>query len=185
MNWLIFAIACWVMFAFAWGFDALRLGDTSIAPMLPIVLLVFVALRAPATHAIVAAAVIGLLYDTMHQVHVTGGGEAVVLGPHALGCMLGAYAVLLGRSLMYRRGVLAVVAMSVLAAALVNVAATVLLAVRSMYDPIEPGRAVAQLGRGLGSALYTGAAAIVVGGLLMALRRVFQFTDSSRSGYRG
>ncbi|MCA9294421.1 MAG: hypothetical protein KDA20_11470 [Phycisphaerales bacterium] len=185
MNWLIFAIVCWVMFAFEWGFDALRLGETDIAPMLPIVLLVVVALRAPTRHAMVAAAVIGLLYDIMMQVNIAGGGEAVVLGPHALGCMLGVYAVLLSRSLMYRRGVLAIVVTAILVAMLMNVVATVLLAVRSTYDVIEPGRAVVQLGRGLGSALYTGAAAIVVGSVLLALRRVFQFSEPARSGYRG
>ncbi len=186
MNGIIFAIVCWVMFALEWGFrDALELGDVDIAPTFPVMLAVFVALRAPTGVAMVSAVVIGVLYDIVYTVGMTGGGEVVVLGPHALGCMLGVYAVVLSRSLMYRRGVLALVAMTVIAAVLMQVVVTTLLAVRSIYDVIEPGRAVAQLGRGLASALFTGVAAVVMGSILIALRRLFQFQEPARTAYRG
>ena len=185
MNWLIFAIACWVTFALEWGFrQALELGATGIAPTFPIVLLVFVALRAPTMTTMSAAVAVGALYDLAHVVPVQGGLETVVLGPHVLGCMLGAHAILLGRGLMYRRGLLAVVATAALTAALMSIVVTVLHGVRSTYDVVEPVRAIVQLGRGLGSALCTGVAAGVLGSILLAIRGAFQFPAASGPTYR-
>ena len=185
MNWVVFAIAAWVTLGFEFGLrDALQLGDLNIAPHFAIILLVFVTLWATQGAALTAGLLLGIALDLFYQVKLNDGSDIVVLGPHALGCVLATYAVLNMRALMFRKNVLAIAFLSLVAAALLQVVVTALLTVRGSYDAVEFGSAASELGQRLASALYTGVVALAYGAILTIFRRFFDFQSSRAGGFR-
>ena len=186
MNWIVFTIFAWFAMAFETGFrDALALGSSPISPSLAMILVAYVALWAPIRHALPAAIAIGLLLDFGELVRVSSGGEeVVVLGRHAIGCLLASYTVVTMRGMMFRRNVITIVVLAGVTMALTQIVAISMLKFRSLYDVIVVDDAASQLGSQLGSALYTAARAFVVGPLLNRLKWLFGFTGSARSSFR-
>lgn len=186
MNWIVFSIFAWIALAFETGFrDALALGNSSVSPSLAMILVAFIALWAPIRHALPAAILIGLLLDFGDLVRTTGSGEpVVVLGRHALGCLLASYTVVTMRGMMFRRNIITIVVLSGVTMALTQVLAISMLKFRSLYDAVIVDDAAAQLGSQLGSALYTAALAFIVGPILNRLKWLFGFTGSGRSNFR-
>lgn len=185
MNWIVFTIFAWIGMAFETGFrDALQLGNTPISPSLIMILLAFIALWAPIRHALPAALVVGLLLDFNELVRTPDGEYIVVLGRHALGCLLACYTVVMMRGMMFRRNVITIVVLAAVMAALTQVVAIALLRFRSIYDIIVVTDAGRQLGWQLASAVYTGVLAIVVGPALNRMKWLFGFTGGSRSNFR-
>lgn len=185
MNWVVFAIAAWITLGFEFGLrDALQLGDLNIAPHFAIILLVFVTLWSTRGAALAAALLLGVALDLFYQVKLNDGSDIVVLGPHALGCLLAAYAVLNLRALMFRKNVLAIAFLSLVAAALAQVVVAALLTAHASYDAVEFGPAASELGQRLASAVYTGVVAIAYGALLGLFRRFFDFQSSRAGGFR-
>ncbi len=186
MNWVVFAVFAWVSLAFETGFrDALALGSSSVSPSLAMILVAFVALWAPTRHALPAAIVIGLLLDFGELIRTAEGGEqVVVLGRHALGCLLAAYTVVTMRGMMFRRNAITIVVLAGLTMALTQIVAVSMLKFRSLYDVVIVSDAAAQLGSGLGSAVYTAALAFVIGPVLNRLKWMFGFTGGARSSFR-
>jgi hypothetical protein len=185
MNWIVFAIFAWIAMAFETGFrDALALGSSSVSPSLAMLLVAFVALWAPIRHALPAAIVIGLLLDFGYLVETPTGEPVVVLGRHAIGCLLAAYTVVTMRGMMFRRNIITIVVLSGVTMALTQVVAIAMLKFRSLYDDIIIDDAAAQLASGLGSAVYTAALAFLVGPALNSLKWLFGFTGSARSSFR-
>lgn len=186
MNWIVFAVFAWIAMAFETGFrDALQLGSTAISPSLAMILVAFVALWAPTRHALPAAIVVGLLLDFNDLISTTTGGEpVVVLGRHAIGCLVASYAVVTMRGMMFRRNVITIVVLSGVTMALTQIVAIAMLKFRSLYDVIIVSDAASQLGAQLGSAVYTAAIAFAVGPLLNKLKRLFGFAGGGRSSFR-
>lgn len=185
MSWVVFAIAAWVTLGLEFGLrDALQLGDLNIAPHFGVVLLVFVTLWAPQRAALASGLLIGVALDLFYQVKTSDGSDVVVLGPHALGCLLAAYAVLNMRALMFRKNVLAIAFLSLVAAALMQVVVAALLTVRASYDVVEFGPAAGELGQRLASAAYTGVVALAYGAILGMFRRFFDFQSTRAGGFR-
>ena len=186
MNWLVFAIATWLLLGVQWGFaGALKLGATDIAPYFMIVLVVWVALWAPIGQALAGSLVVGVLWDLSGNVATTTGGVVAVVGPHALGCLLGAYLVLTLRGVMLRKNLLTIIMLAALAALLCQLVATVLLTVRGITDPaVVVGRPLRELGVRAASALYTGALAALLGPALNVVKPLFGFTTTSGPGFR-
>jgi len=185
MNWIVFTIFAWIAMAFETGFrDALALGSSSISPSLAMILVAYVALWAPIRHALPAAIAIGLLLDFGELVRTPGGEPVVVLGRHAIGCLLASYTVVTMRGMMFRRNVITIVVLAGVTMALTQIVAISMLKFRSLYDVIIIDDAAAQLGSQLGSAVYTAALAFIVGPLLNRMKWLFGFTGSARSSFR-
>ena len=55
MNWIVFLVVSWFAFGLEAGFDALRLAPGDVAPSFVIPIIVYIALSAPAKHALWAA----------------------------------------------------------------------------------------------------------------------------------
>ncbi|GEM_PF-1021357 len=186
MNWIVFGIAAWLVLGVQWGFaGALKLGSTDIVPYFPVILVVWVGLWAKASHAMAAALVVGALWDIKAHVTTISGEPVVVLGPQALGCLLGVYLVLTLRGVMLRKNFLTIVMLSGVAALLCQLVATVLLTTRGAIDPaVYFGPPLGEFGGRAASSLYTGAAAALVGPALEALKPLFGFQGGSGSGFR-
>lgn len=185
MNWLVFAAATWVMFGLEIGLrDALQIGDLNISPHFAVILLVFVAMWASSGAALASGVMIGIGLDLFYQLKLDDGSDVVVIGPHALGCMLAAYAVVNLRALMFRKNVLSIAFLSLVAAALMQIVATALLTARASYDPLVFGPAFGELGQRLGSAVYTAIVAFPLGFVLNLLRGAFRFQSERGSGFR-
>jgi hypothetical protein len=167
VNWVVFAIASWVLFGCEVGLrDVLQLGDSSIAPSFVIPLLVFVALWARAGSALTVALLIGLTLDLIHTWPTERGQDIVIVGPWSFGCMLAAYTTLNLRTMMFRKSIITVAILSVIGAAIAQIFGLALLTVRSTYDDILLPSAAAELWPRLASSIYTGATALLVAPVL-------------------
>ena len=102
MNWLIFAAMAVVAAALDGGFTAaLALGPAR--PALLPVIVAFVALHGPRRTALWAAFAAGILADLLQPSLGESGAPFHVIGPNALGYAFGTTAVLLLRSMVFRR----------------------------------------------------------------------------------
>lgn len=179
MNWLAFAIATWVLFGLELGLrDLLQLGPQPIAPSFVFPLVVFVALMAPHRTTLWAALILGLLTD-LTRVVTTDGGNVTVVGPYALGYLLGAQFVLTVRGLVIRHNPLTMVPLAILAGAIAQVVVTALHTMRAIYDPVQ-WAAVQELLWRLLAALYTGGTAFALSLVLFPLAGVFGFVQQTQ-----
>ncbi len=175
MSWPVVLLVAYVLFGVELALKhALSLGE-SIAPSFVVPFVVFVGLHTRPTAALWTAIAAGIVID------LTSPHPTVVVGPHALGLMLGVAACLQLRTLMIRRHPVTLIVLSVLAAAVMNVVALTVLALRDTYpgvwaDPFELGLR-GQIVSRFYSSLYTAAAALVLVPLLFPLTPVFRFKD--------
>lgn len=181
MNWIAFAAAAWLCFGLELGLkSALGLGSTGagqVAPSFVIPLAVFVALSAPALHTLWACLLLGLVMD------LTWIREQMVVGPWALGFLLAGYLTLNVRGLMIGRNPVTMTVMSIAFAALASLVVVAVTMIRSwLYGAPAPAAPGADLAVRLGSALYTGAAGLVMFFLLAAAAGLFRFQAAGRRG---
>lgn len=184
MNWLVFLLLTWLMMGLDIGLpDLLVLGKGTIHPRFAIVLLVFVCLHAPPGALMLGAIMIGLLLDIVHKVPEQAGGDLVIIGPYALGCMLAAYAILTVRSVMHRKSPITLATLALLATLLIEVVRLTLLTARSFYDGLALESAASSLGNSFGVAVYTAVVALLLAPVLGALRRPLRFHPTSSMGF--
>jgi hypothetical protein len=175
LNWITFLIVAWLAFGLQMGFDAFRLAPGDISPSFVVPLLVFIALSAPAKHALWAALLIGLLIDLTWLIPRTDGGEAIVIGPHALGALLAAQLVLSVRGMVIRRHFLTLIILSIVAASVMAVVVVAFMTVRDLYgDPIDFSPTGELVSRLL-SAVTTGGSALAWALVLRPIEAGFQF----------
>ena len=182
MRWGVFILAL----ALCITLDISFIQVIAIGPIFPSVcaaLVVFVALFAPRQTALWAALFTGVMLDLGSPV-VLGSEDMVhVIGPHALGLVLGAYLVLLLRSIVVRRNPLTVgmlVVPCLLAASLVSMA---IWTIRGFYGELEVPwaglTAAGELGRIIGWAVYSALVAIPIGWLLLLSWTVWKFDPTA------
>ncbi len=177
MNRLVFALLAWVMLGLETGLkDLFTLGRTGVSPSFVVVLAVFVAMHAPASFAVWGGLILGVALDLTASIDLEQGyAPAFVLGPHALGLALGVQAVLTLRGIMMRRNPLSLVFLSVVACGAMEVVVVASHTLRWAYgDPIAWSPTGELLAR-LGSAIYTGAAGLVLALLLFPLASLCGF----------
>lgn len=175
MNWIVFALFAWIAFGLEIGLRPLiSPGDGSIAPSFVIPLLVYVSLWAPARTALWAALILGLGADLLSSIDLAPSGNATIIGPRAIGYLLGAQLVIASRGVVIGRSPVTMVVLSIGAAFVAGVVAVALFTLRSFYDPVvwSPGH---QLGVRFFSALYTGVSALALSFVLIPLGSAFQF----------
>lgn len=171
MNWIVFILNAWVLLGLEIGLkDALRIGETPVAPSFVMPLAVVVAIAAPSTSALWACLMLGMTLDLTNALEVTAGTTVrTVLGPYALGYVLAGQLVLTMRGLMMRKNILTVGFLSLFCSLVANIVVTAVFTVRSRYDPAVPFNASDELVWRLVSSLYTGLVGIVLGAVLLPM----------------
>ncbi|MBM4109542.1 MAG: hypothetical protein FJ255_12165 [Phycisphaerae bacterium] len=161
MNWIMVGLVAWVMLGLEKGLrGALELGASGIAPSFVFVLATFVALLAPAGTALWTCLALGLVIDLTHTVSLSAGGSAVVVGPYALGYVLGCQLVLTMRGVMMGRNPLSLGFLALVASIVCHIVVVAVFAVRGLMVNDVAWAASGQLVPRLGSALYTGGLAV-------------------------
>lgn len=180
-----FVIALWLVLGLDEGLSGLmRVGGGDVAPSLVLPFVVFIALYAPAKAATGAALIAGLIIDLLTIRALPGGGVGVIPGPNALGMALAAQLVLGARGLVFLNSPVTLVVLTPVAGIVWQVAATSLLAVRGLYDPMG-FRAAGVLGSGALSVLYSAGPALVLWFPLRWSMPVFRFDSPHVARWSG
>ena len=179
MSWLVFALTAYLLTAVQAGLEPLWSiphGASAAAPSLLLVLLCFIALLASGTTTGWAALLLGLVADAL--------APTPMIGPHALGFMLGAYVVLQLRALVFRESVFTLAFMVLTAGIFAHLVAVAVIAVRA--TPLSPAGAMPgfvaadQLVDRFFDVLYSAAAAIPLGWVLFKTSGLWDFPSKSR-----
>ena len=183
MNWLIFAIVTYVMLILEVGLRTLLglPGPAGVHPSFLLVLGVYVALMAPAQVVPWVMLVLGVLVDL-------GPGpspEMTIVGPAALGYLVGGYVVLQLRSLVFRESVITLAALVFAAGIFVQLVVVVLYTARGLpwltAQPMPGWNAADQLVHRFFQLLYTTALAVPLGALLLRTSVIWGFTPRGRA----
>ena len=181
MNWLVFALVTYAALVLQQGLGALLAvpmpGVGELTPSLLLIVLVFVALHAPAWSAVWAGLVLGLLADLQPGPMP----EARLIGPHALGFLAGAYALLQLRGMVFRQSIITFAALTLTAGVFVTLVSVALLTVRGLPwplgEPIPGWHAADQLVHRFLELIYTTLLSIPLGTLLARGMRLWAFPE--------
>ncbi len=193
MRWSTFAIFAYAALALEVGLRTL-LGDPfGIGlgqPSFALVLMVFVSMAAWPMQATIAAGVLGLLVDLVTDYTFSGSpGSAAIVGPQVLGYLVGCYAVLQVRAMVFRGSRGSMIFMTFMAGMFVNLVVVALLEMRRWgwlpSTPLAHWSAADELmGRFL-SLLYTAVLAYPLGVVLHRTDALWGFTQSHWSRRSG
>jgi len=177
MNWIAFGIAAYMCLALEMGLRTLLLfpggGIGQVSPSFMLVLATFVALRAPAAMVTWVMLVLGLLVDLTSTTIANG----PVLGPASLGYVLGGWAVLQLRAMVFRESVLTLAVTTCIAGVFVHLGTVFLLSMRGPVtgEPVASFSAADQLVHRFLQLLYTVALSLPAGLILLRLAPAFGF----------
>lgn len=165
MRWSVFAVAGFLAVVIQLSLrNALTLHELwGISPDVTACVVVFIALFAQRSAALWGAWMIGTLLDLAPQ---SSGTSAHVVGIYALGYTAGAYAILQMRTMVFRRRAITIGFLTVVCVLASSLIAVMLLAIRSWYPGELHYAPLADLGRRVLIALYSGIVAIPLGWLL-------------------
>ena len=183
MNWLSFGIAAYL-------FVSLQSGLTPIwtvagtTPNLLLILAVFVGVSAGRTTVMWAFLVIGVLLDLLPGPF--SDQDLVLVGPHAVGYLVGAYAVLQLRNLLFKDSVPTIVLLVFAVGGFAALVETVLYAFRGLpwlaHQPLaDDWGATRLLVRRLEELVYTAVLAVPLGIVLRSTRKVWGFASRPRN----
>ncbi|MBX3363664.1 MAG: hypothetical protein KF866_02760 [Phycisphaeraceae bacterium] len=183
MNAIAFLVVAWVLLGLQLGLsETLRLGISGPAPDLLLVLAAFAALQAPVRTALWTAFLLGLVTDLTWTVARPGGSAVPVFGPHALGYVLGAQAIVSIRGNLIRRNPLTLGAVTLIAGVIAGVLVVAMMTLRTTYDPIV-WRAGSELATRMGAAVYSGVAGVITAFALLPLTPILGLgTTTGRVG---
>lgn len=178
MNWLTFTLTTYLLLCAEIGLrEALRIGD--VFPSFLLILMVFIGLTAAPMTVAWAALILGLLTDLQPT-----NGALAIPGPAAVGFLIGAYAVVQLRSLLFRESVLTLAIMVFVVGLFVNLAEVALYSFRGLSflanEPIPGWSAPGELVTRFLRLLYTAAMALPVGWLLLRLLPLWRFSGGGR-----
>ena len=184
MNWITFAIAAYLCLTLQIGLrDLWAIGPA--APSLVLILGVYVGLTAPGITVGWAMLVLGLLIDASTPWIGLEQQSVSLLGPAAVGYLVGAYAVVQMRGMLFRESVLTLAVMTFVVGLFIEVVVVFLLVARGLItgDALPGFSAADQLVLRFLALLYTTAAAVPVGWLLMKLSPLFGFAHKPTRAY--
>jgi len=184
MNWIVFAFISYFflgMDAGLCGFFEVHVGTHEVSPSFVLILITFIAFMAPTLPALWAGLILGLLLD------LTGNySGAVVIGPYALGSVLGVALILQIRSIIYRRHPLTLTLLTFSGGMLMQLLAIFLISVRSLfgswfevYEAFEWSTMTA-LSDGFLMVLYSALLALPIGWGLHRTSPIFGFASHGR-----
>ncbi len=179
MNWLIFSLAAYLAYALDTGSWTLLQGY-GVAPSFLLILAVYIGMLAPPRTVIWAFLVLGVLTDLVGP-YTTDGNT--ILGPAALGYLVGAYAILQLRGLVFRESVLALSVLSFAVGLFIHLTMLAILKLRGLSfltgEPIALAADEALVQAFL-HLLYTAVAAAPVGFLLLRTTPLWSFPGKIR-----
>jgi len=178
MNWLVFILVTYVGLAMQSGLETLLAipdAQTGVSPSWLLILAVFVGLSAPASVVPWAMLMLGILVDLSSP--IAGGG--VLVGPGALGYLVGAFAVLQLRGLVFRQSMFTLAVMVFVVGLLIQLVIVALLTGRGLSwltaQPLAGWNAMDQLAHRFLMLIYSAIAAIPAGYVLFKLTPVWGF----------
>ena len=183
MNWLIFVLITYLFLLMQTGLTSLLgLPDAQgVSPDFLLILAVYVGLLAPAKTVAWSMLSIGIVANLLPG-PVPGGP---ILGPEALGYLAGAFAVLQLRTLVFRESVITLAIMVLVVGMFIQLVTVALYTTRGLPfllgDPVPAWSASKELVDRFLMLLYSSAAAVPLGIMLIRLRSVFNFTPGQRS----
>jgi cell shape-determining protein MreD len=148
----------------------------SITPLAIPCIVVFVALFAPPTAALVAAWLIGILVDlSPGQSDLIGGMH--LLGPHTLGYPVAVLVILRIRTVVFRRRILTMAILVACCVVAVGAVEALLLVVRGLmpWNPAATSGGMPALARLIATAIYSGLLAVPLGWGLFATIGLWRF----------
>lgn len=179
MNWFVFLLTAWVCFglelALSTVFDA---GSRDVAPSMVVPLLVFVAMNATRKPTLWAAILLGVVMDLLSPIPTVDGGTITIIGPHALGYLLGAHFVLAVRGMLIRRNPLTMIVMSIMVMIIAQVIVVAIFTARGIGADSLMWDAGNELRQRFFSSLYTGISALLLSFIFFALGPVFGFSTT-------
>lgn len=179
MNWLVFILIAWVCFGLEMAllpvFDA---GSEGVHPSMVVPLLVFVAMNAPRKPTLWSAILLGVVMDLLSPIPGVNGGTFTVIGPHALGYLLGAHFVMAVRGMLIRRNPLTMIVMSIVVMLIAQVVVVAIFTARDLGANPLIWDAGDQLRQRFFSSLYTGVSALLLSFVFFALGPVFGFNTT-------
>jgi len=187
MTWPTFAFFLYFVLAVEIGLrDALSIGTMGIAPSFMLVYLVFIASNARVWTAVWAALIIGVLVD-LTSTYVVGADPRVVLGPNAIGFIVGALLTIELRSVLYRRHPLTIAVQTLLAGIAVHLIVAFLLSMRQVMSRFVPAYDIGfspgdDLVLRFFCLLYTVVLAVPLGFVFNRLAPLFNFEFRPRIG---
>lgn len=175
MNWLTFTITTYLLLCAEIGLrEALRIGGGEVYPVFLLVLMVFIGLTAAPMTVAWAALILGLLTDLQPTT-----GAMALPGPAAVGFLVGAYAVVQLRNLLFRESVLTLAIMVFVVGLFVNLAEVAIYSFRGLSflanEPIPGWSAPGELVTRFLRLLYTAVFALPVGWLLFKSHAWWRF----------
>lgn len=181
MNWLTFAIAAWISFGLEIGVrDMFSLRPWSPAPSFVVALLVFIAMHASQRAVLWAAIILGVIVDLTGSFTLDTGKSAVILGPNAIGFLIGAQIVLALRGMIVSRNPLSMGVLAIAVSAVSQIVVVAFLTVHKVYSDPVVWNASERLLDSLLSAIYTGAAATILSFLFIPITPFFGFAHVNR-----
>ncbi|MBL1217671.1 MAG: hypothetical protein D8M59_09270 [Planctomycetes bacterium] len=190
MNWITFLILAYLFAGFDLGLHdllAVRFaGGTVIAPSFVLVLMVCYASMAPAYQTMWSALLLGLIVDLTARFSDPTGSSLIIVGPNALGFMLGAALILQMRSMMYRRHPFVMPILTLLAGIAAVILAVFLISVRhalgawSGWYPSFTWSATTSLYDGFFIILYSAVISLPISWILQRINPILGFQMHSR-----
>jgi rod shape-determining protein MreD len=180
VNKLVFAITTYIFLALQNGLTPLwTVRQTT--PNLLLILAVFIGVSAGRTTVMGSMLILGLLLDLQPGPLRDSG---IIVGPHAVGFLVGGYAVLQLRNLLFRESVITIVLLVLAVGGFAALVETVLYVLRGLPwlagDPLD-WSPLQQLWRALRELIYTAIVAVPVGLLLQSTRRLWNFAGRAKN----
>jgi len=173
MNWTVFVIMAYLFVAMREGLGGLFMVSTgwgNVTPHFEWVLVMFIALFAPARQALIAWAIMGVMIDLV----TTSRSGATLFGPHALGYIAGGIVVVQLRVTVLRTHPLSHAFCTFCAGLAASLVIVLILSLRNwFYTADAPYAPLADLVNRLLCAMFTAAMAMVMTWPLLKLVPVF------------
>ena len=176
MNWFVFILGAWVCFGLELALKpVLDAGSQGVHPSMVVPLLVFIAINAPRKPTLWAAILLGAVMDLLSPIPAVDGGTLTIIGPHALGYLLGVHFVLAVRGMLIRRNPLTMIVISILVMMIAQIVVVAVFSARDLGASSIVWDAGDQLRARFFSSLYTGVSALLLSFVFFALGPVFGF----------
>lgn len=182
MRWIVFFIFAFILLALEVGLRPLWVVPIgpykSAAPSLLLILGVFISLNTSAGVVVTAMLMLGALVDlTLPVGKLEPIRDIILLGPSALGFLLGGFITLRMRSVVFRDSVITLSVMTFTVGLFIQLAIVILIWFRSVLptDPIPDWLVASELMQRAMSVIYSAVVAIPLGVLLIRTRKMWQF----------